>query len=160
MSAFMRASALAALVLSAWIGAPASADTAPAFDSTHHFVVVTFANDPFRPAARAGTTGRRYTGATYGVAQGAHNNAQRIANTYSLKQVDSWPIKQLGVHCVVYEIPDNRSVAEVLAALTKDPKITLAEPLQEFHTLTSPQTPAYNDPLYGLQTNLVSLDIA
>jgi subtilisin family serine protease len=160
MSAFMRASALAALVLSAWIGAPACADTAPVFDSGHHFVVVTFANDPFRPATRAGTTGRRYTGGTYGVAQGAHNNAQRIANTYSLKLVDSWPIKQLGVHCVVYEIPDNRSVAEVLAALTKDPKITLAEPLQEFHTLTSPQTPAYNDPLYGLQTNLVSLDIA
>jgi subtilisin family serine protease len=64
------------------------------------------------------------------------------------------------VHCVVYEIPDNRSVAEVLAALTKDPKITLAQPLQEFHTLTSPEPPAYNDPLYGLQTNLVSLDIA
>jgi subtilisin family serine protease len=159
MSAIMRASALAALVLSAWIGAPASADTAPALDSGHHFVVVTFANDPFRPTARAGTTGRRYTGGTYGVAQGAHNNAQRIANTYSLKQVDSWPIKQLGVHCVVYEIPDNRSVAEVLAALTKDPKITLAQPLQEFHTLTSPP-PAYNDPLYGLQTNLVTLDIA
>jgi len=160
MSALMRASALAALVLSAWIGAPASADTAPVIDGSHHFVVVTFANDPFRPTTRAGTTGRRYTGGTYGVAQGAHNNAQRIANTYSLKQVDSWPIKQLGVHCVVYEIPDNRSVAEVLAALTKDPKITLAQPLQEFHTLTSPQPPAYNDPLYGLQTNLVSLDIA
>jgi subtilisin family serine protease len=160
MSALMRASALAALVLSAWIGAPAWAETAPAFDSGHHFVVVTFANDPFRPTTRAGTTGRRYTGGTYGVAQGAHNNAQRIANTYSLKQVDSWPIKQLGVHCVVYEIPDNRSVAEVLAALTKDPKITLAQPLQEFHTLTSPQPAAYNDPLYGLQTNLVALDIA
>lgn len=159
MSAFMRACALAALVLTAWIGAPARADTAPAFDSGRHFVVVTFANDPFRPTSRAGTTGRRYTGGTYGVAQGAHNNAQRIAKIYSLKQVDSWPIKQLGVHCVVYEIPDDRSVAEVLAALTKDPKITLAQPLQEFHTLTSPP-PAYNDPLYGLQTNLVSLDIA
>src|SRR4051812_27002073 len=99
-----RACALAALVLSAWIGAPATADTAaPAFDNGHHFVVVTFANDPFRPTSRAGTTGRRYSGGTYGVAQGAHNNAQRVARTYSLKQVDSWPIKQLGVHCVVYE---------------------------------------------------------
>jgi len=160
MSAFMRASALAALVLSAWIGAPASADPTPSFDNGHHFIVVTFANDPLRPTSRAGTTGRRYTGGTYGLAQGARNNAQRIANTYSLKQVDSWPIKQLGVHCVVYEIPDNRPVADVLAALAKDPKITLAQPLQQFHTLTSPAPAAYNDPLYGLQTNLVSLDIA
>src|SRR5882757_4847708 len=163
MHVLARASALAALVLSAWISAPASADT-DQFDTGHRFVVVTFANDPYRPAARAGSTGRRYGGGTYGVAQAAHNNAQRIAHTYSLKQVISWPIKALGVHCVVYEIPDARSVAEVLAALTKDPKITLAQPLQQFHTLTSAPgdstKAAYNDPLYGLQTNLVSLDIA
>ena len=164
MRVLARVSALAALVLSAWISAPATADTATQFDTGHHFVVVTFANDPYRPASRAGTSGRRYTGGTYGVAQSAHNNAQRIASAYSLKQVVSWPIKALGVHCVVYEIPDARPVADVLAALTKDPKITLAQPLQQFHTLTSAPDqgakPAYNDPLYGLQTNLVSLDIA
>lgn len=170
MHVFARVSAFAALVLSAWISAPATADTTPAqFDTGHQFVVVTFANDPYRPTSRAGTTGRRYAGGTYGVAQGAHNNAQRIASTYSLKQVASWPIKELGVHCVVYEIPDGRSVAQVLETLSKDPRITLAQPLQQFHTLTStpaPGTPAegpkpaYNDPLYALQTNLVSLDIA
>ena len=164
MRVLARVSAFAALVLSAWTSAPATADTAAQFDTGRRFVVVTFANDPYRAASRAGTTGRRYTGGTYGVAQSAHNNAQRIASAYSLKQVVSWPIKALGVHCVVYEIPDARPVADVLAALTKDPKITLAQPLQQFHTLTNapPQgaKPAYNDPLYGLQTNLVSLDIA
>ena len=160
MRVLARVSALAALVLSAWISAPATADTATQFDTGHHFVVVTFANDPYRPASRAGTSGRRYTGGTYGVAQSAHNNAQRIASAYSLKQVVSWPIKALGVHCVVYEIPDDRPVADVVAALSKDPKITLAQPLQQFRTLTSAPSTAYNDPLYGLQTNLVSLDIA
>ncbi|MFL6599778.1 MAG: S8 family serine peptidase [Steroidobacteraceae bacterium] len=139
--------------------APATADTAASKgDTGHQFVVVTFANDPYRPAPRAGTTGRRYAGGTYGLAQAAHNNAQRVAATYSLRQVVSWPIKALGVHCVVYEIPDSRSVAEVLTTLTKDPRVTLAQPLQEFHTLTSDT--AYNDPLYGLQTNLVALDIS
>ena len=156
-----RASALAALVLSAWMGAPASAETAATtFDNGHHFVVVTFANDPYRPTSRAGSTGRRYAGGTYGVAQDAHNTAKRVAHTYSLRQVANWPIKQLGVHCVVYEIPDDRSVTEVLAALTRDPRVTLAQPLQQFHTLTAPAPTTYNDPLYGLQTNLVSLDIA
>src|SRR4030081_1626149 len=119
-----RASTFAALVLSAWTSAPADAGAA-SFHPRHHFVVVTFANDPYRPASRAGTTGRRYTGGTYGVAQGAHNNAQRVASAYSLKQVASWPIKELGVHCVVYEIPDLRSVTEVLATLTRDPRVTL-----------------------------------
>jgi subtilisin family serine protease len=165
MRVFARVSAFAALILSVWIGAPATADTAATqFATGHPFVVVTFANDPYRPTSRAGTTGHRYAGGTYGVAQSAHTNAQRIASTYSLKQVASWPIKELGVHCVVYEIPDARPVAQVLETLAKDPRITLAQPLQEFHTLTSTPAegpkPAYNDPLYGLQTNLVSLDIA
>lgn len=143
----------------------AQATSAP-FVADHHFVVVTFANDPHGPASRAGTTGRRYSGGgTYGVAQRAHNDAQRVASAYSLKQVANWPIKALGVHCVVYEIPDSRPVAEVLAVLTKDPRVTLAQPLQEFHTLTSEAAQGggngtYNDPLYALQTNLVSLGIS
>lgn len=153
--------ALAALALSAATSVPASADSSDgAFDPPHHFVVVTFSNDPYRPTSRAGTTGRRYTGESYGVAQSAHDNARRVASTYSLRQVASWPIKELGVHCVVYEIPDSRPVSEVLSVLAKDPRITLAQPLQEFHTLTSaPAAQAYNDPLYGLQTNLAALGI-
>jgi subtilisin family serine protease len=162
MRALARAGALAALVLSAWTSAPATADTAAAkFNTGHQFVVVTFANDPYRPASRAGSTGRHYAGGSYGLAKGAHSNAQRVATAYSLRQIASWPIKELGVHCVVYEIPDSRSIDEVLAALTRDPRVTLAQPMQEFHTLTSETAPGtYNDPLYGLQTNLVALDIS
>src|SRR4030081_3474087 len=161
MRVLARAGALAALVLSSWACAPATADTAASkFDTGHQFVVVTFANDPYRPPARAGSTGRRYAGGSYGLAQGARSNARRVAATYALTQVASWPIKELGVHCVVYEIPDSRSITEVLATLTRDPRITLAQPLQEFHTLTSETAPGtYNDPLYSLQTNLVALDI-
>jgi subtilisin family serine protease len=161
MRLFARAGALAALVLFAWAGAPATADTADSkFDTGHQFVVVTFANDPYRPASRAGSSGRHYAGGSYGLALGATNNARRIASVYSLRQVASWPIKALGVHCVVYEILDSRSVTEVLATLTRDPRVTLAQPLQEFHTLTGETAPGtYNDPLYGLQTNLAALDI-
>src|SRR5947208_973905 len=93
---FARLGVFAALVLSAWISAPVAAET-PTFDNVHRFVVVTFANDPYGAASRAGTTGRRYAGSSYGVAQRAHGNASRIARTYSLKQVASWPIKALGV---------------------------------------------------------------
>src|SRR4030088_573178 len=127
MSVFARAGSLAALVLSALVlsglaGAPATADTAASkFDTGHQFVVVTFANDPYRPPARAGSTGRPYAGGSYGLAEGARSNAHRVAATYSLRQVASSPIKQLGVHCVVYEIPDSRSITEVLATLTRDP---------------------------------------
>jgi subtilisin family serine protease len=152
--------AVAALVLCVVTSVPVTADTASStFDAHHHFVVVTFSNEPYRPVSRAGTTGRRYTGSSYGVAQTAHDKARHVATAYSLKQIASWPIKQLAVHCVVYEIPDSRSVEDVLRELAKDPRITLAQPLQEFHTLTTQATGTYNDPLYGLQPNLAAMGI-
>jgi subtilisin family serine protease len=64
------------------------------------------------------------------------------------------------MHCVVYEIGDGRAPAEVLAALARDPRVLLAQPLHEFHTLSTPaDTPAYDDPLYDLQTNLAVLGV-
>ena len=125
-------------------------------------IVVAFANEPYMTAAPAGTTGSHYGGDGYRVAQSAQQQARRVAAAYSLRQVASWPIKALSMHCVVYEIPDGRPVSEVLAALSKDTRVVLAQPLQEFHTLGAAPaagTP-YNDPLYDLQSNLLTLGIA
>jgi len=159
MRVLAHACALAVVVGIASGGMRSARAGAPVFDSSHSFVVVTFSNEPHRPSSHAGTTARRYAGDSYTVAQSAYDKARRIADSYSLKQVASWPIKPLAVHCVVYEIPDGRPVASVLAALTKEPSVTLAQPLQQFHTLTQgPHT--YNDPLYDLQTNLVALGVS
>ena len=56
----------------------------------------------------------------------------------------------------------------MVAKLSKDSRVVLAQPLQEFHTLTtagasaapSAATAPYNDPLYDLQTNMTALGIA
>ena len=141
-------------------------------ESHHARVVVTFANEPHQSPAPAGSTGRRYTGDGYLLAQSAHQQAKRVAVKYALKEIANWPIRALAVHCVVYEIPDNRSVAAVLAALSKDSNVVLAEPLSEFHTLSDAKADApapapapvtapapYNDPLYDFQTNLAALGI-
>ena len=141
----------------AWAGALSAATLEP----HHPMIVVTFANTPSQATGRAGTTARRYTGSGYLLAQRAHRQAQRVAEAYSLREVANWPIRALAVHCVVYEVPDDRPLAAILTALAKDPQITLAQPLQQFHTLTQSDTgSAYNDPLYDLQSNLASLDIA
>jgi len=161
----MRALALACLLsFLALSGDPALSAT-PGTDATrqsrpeHPLILVTFANAPGSVPSRAGSTGQHYTGAGgYSIAQSAHRQAQRVATTYSLKEVANWPIRSLSVHCVVYEVPDSRPVANVLAALASDPQITLAQPLQEFHTLTESKPP-YNDPLYDMQTNLTALDV-
>lgn len=131
-------------------------------EAPHARVVVTFANEPRQTPAPAGSTGSRYTGSGYLLTQSAHQQAKRVAAKYALREVANWPIRSLSIHCVVYEIPDDRSVAAVLEALSKDSNVALAEPLSEFHTLTDTKSDSapYNDPLYDLQTNLTALGIA
>ena len=145
---------------------PAVSNPAPG-EPRHARVVVTFANEPRQSPGPAGSTGRRYTGDGYLLAQSAHQRAKRVAARYSLREVANWPIRSLAIHCVIYEIPDDRPLATVLAALAKDSSVALAEPLSEFHTLSqakqadaTPVAARYNDPLYDLQTNLTDLNIA
>ncbi len=125
-------------------------------------IVVAFANRPDMLPETAGSTGAHYGANGYSVAQSAAQQARRIARSYSLQPLADWPIQLLSMHCVVYAITDGRSVADVLAALSHDKRVALAQPLQQFHTLTAAEAASatYNDPLYDLQTNLATLGIA
>ena len=160
----MRPFARAALSLLMAAG-PALAAVPAAAGAPLPRIVVAFANEPLAAPGPAGTTGSRYGGTGYRVGQGAQRQARSVAAAYALREVTSWPIQVLSMHCVVFEIADGRAVADVLAQLAKDPRVALAQPLQEFHTLTTAGTAAaapapYNDPLYDLQTNMRSLGIA
>jgi subtilisin family serine protease len=149
------------LCLALGAGAAYAAPPAAAASAPLPRIVVAFANQPHSAPAPAGTTGSHYGGDGYRVSQSAQQQARRVAAAYALHEVASWPIKALSMHCVVYEVTDGRPVPELLAALAKDNRVVLAQPLQEFHTLSAaaPAAP-YNDPLFDLQTNLVALGIA
>jgi len=123
-------------------------------------IVVAFANPEHAAPAPAGTTGTRYGGDGYRVAQDAQREAHHVGERYALHALSSWPIQALAMHCVVYEIRDGRSIEDVLALLKSDPAVVLAQPLQEFRTLSEPAAAGYDDPLYDLQTNLTALNIA
>jgi subtilisin family serine protease len=150
-------------IAAATAGEASVSPSAPADPESPARIVVAFANQPQAAPGPAGTTGRRYAGDGYRVAQGAELEARRLAARYALRQIASWPIRELAMHCVVYEIEGARTAPEVLAALTHDRRVVLAEPLNEFHTLTaagaSPAGVPYNDPLYDLQSNLRALGI-
>jgi hypothetical protein len=151
------AASLAMLVAGASPAAPPPLPAATALPR----IVVGFANEPHAAPAPAGATAGRYDGQGYLASQMAQLLARRVAAAYALRPVASWPIRALAMHCVVFEITDGRPVDEVLAALSRDTRVVLAQPLQEFHTLTGPEAAAtYNDPLYAMQTNLVTLGIA
>ena len=59
-----------------------------------------------------------YTSSTW-----SRNLAKKLAEQYQLKIQFAWPIDTIGVQCVVYEISDHRSVADVLKSMGDNKRI-------------------------------------
>lgn len=150
-------SLLRALATVALLASGAALAAPPAAPGTR--IVVTFANAAHAAPGPAGATGSRYGGDGYRTGQSAQQQAHQLAASYHLREVDSWPIQALAMHCVVFEVADGRPLGELLAAVSRQSGVLIAQPLNEFRTLSAPATAAYNDPLYDMQTNLTALGI-
>ncbi|MFL6551028.1 MAG: S8 family peptidase [Povalibacter sp.] len=129
-----------------------SADGLPPSAREHpeNFVVVTVRNDAVPTSTRAGSTPRGYDGVGYGPGAYARDAVRALAATYRLDEVSGWPIAELGVHCVVFRIPSDTHLSEVLDRLKQDSRVESAQPLNVFATRGS----SYNDPYEDLQGNL------
>ena len=126
------------------------------------FVVVTLRNDRAPVPTRAGSTLRGYdTAARYSAGPAARATAHALASDHRLREVSSWPIATLGVHCIVFELPPGAAGEAMLAHLRHDRRVESAQPLQSFATQAVIQNkPAtYNDPYEPLQRNLASMDV-
>jgi hypothetical protein len=125
--------------------------------SPEHFIIAAVDNDSATVMAHAGSTPRGYDGITgYGPSQNARQMMRALENDYGLHEVSAWPIEPLHMHCAVLEVPDGVDRRTVLAAMTQDRRIKLAQPLQSFAT----RTDAYNDPYVGLQRGFQQMDVA
>lgn len=106
-----------------------------ALQMPQRFVVVTLPN-PVDFLPHAASTPKGYEVGPYQVGSVAQRASRTIAASYRLREVSSWPISALGVACVVYQLPtDADTVADrgrLLAALTRDSRITSAQALYEF----------------------------
>jgi hypothetical protein len=120
-------------------------------------IVVTIANPVSAVSTRAGSTLRGYEGAVaYTASSAARSTVAALIKEYSLREVAAWPIDTLHVHCVVFQIPDNSDRDAVLARLTHDARVQIAQPLQVFAT----SSVTYNDPLVDLQSGFKTMDVA
>ncbi len=121
-------------------------------------IVVTIAN-PVQPgSAGAASTWRgwNWTGG-YRVSGAAIARARSIARDYGVVEVDAWPISVLGEYCLVYLVAPDRNRAEVIAAMSADRRIRLAQPLNIFATTTSEDRS--EEPYRNLQHGLADLDL-
>jgi subtilisin family serine protease len=96
----------------------------------------------------------------YGVTSAARAAVRSISKDYGLHEVSAWPIAALHVHCVVFRVPAESAPSQMIAALTQDPRVDSAQPLNQFATETAADEGTYNDPYASLQTVLRDLTVA
>lgn len=121
-------------------------------------LVVTFPDSGIAAMSAAGGSPRAYSAAAgYGGSAHAQWLAARLAGEYELDRVTAWHIRSLQVHCVVFEAstPDRRD--RLLERLRVDPRIESAQPMLAFETRGN--EPAYDDPLYPLQTAVAAMQV-
>lgn len=100
--------------------------------------------------------------------RGQYNNsgwseriAGELAERYDLQVITQWPVTALGVSCVVYEVPKQVRLPQVIADLQKDQQVSLVQQMQHFQVLTSQPSASspYSDPYLHLQSGFQSLGI-
>jgi len=125
--------------------------------SSDRFIIVAVDNVAAAYVAHAGGTPRGYdTVADYGASAHAREVLHAVEREYGLREVNAWPIGPLQIHCAVLEIPSGADRTQLLAALSKDRRVKLTQPLQTFAT----RTEDYNDPYVGLQRGFQQMDVA
>jgi hypothetical protein len=130
-------------------------------------IVLAVAN-PLTPAAtHAGSSVLGYTpSAHYGAGQHAISELADLKQHYALQEVSGWPIKALDLYCVVLHPAPGVDRDQLIAALQKDQRVQLAQPLQDYSVYSNgggasaSDAHKYNDPYADLQRGFVETDAA
>lgn len=123
-------------------------------DAERGWVVVL--DDPRPPRRRGWASGVGYGGRfAYEQDPTLARLARAIAKDHDVSVSDQWPVRALGVHCLVVEIDGDAE--PVLAALRADPRVRWVQPLNGFELL---EGAARADPYRHLQPALDALNVA
>ena len=115
-------------------------------------ILVTFKSTASMPLRAAGSsTGSYVESSDYTVSKRTRRTVVRLARDYDLRELDGWPIRALGVHCVVFELPGGRSTAELIDRLERDPRIDSAQPMNTFEVLGQDYDDPYAEMQHGLE---------
>ncbi len=109
-----------------------------------------------RGLARTTNTGPgRYfrRGSAYQGTAWSRSRAADIADDYPVDTVLEWPIRALGVHCVVYRVDDAQVLEGVIARLRADSRVKSVQRMNTFRAL------AGEDPYKPLQTSFNDMQV-
>ncbi len=125
-------------------------------DHPGRYIVAGVDNEETLPAGHAGSSPKGYDSLTvYGPTSRAAQLLRGIERDYRLREVTAWPIAPLHMHCAVLELAPDADATSVIAALSQDRRLRIAQPLQTFTT----QSAEYDDPYVGLQRGFQQMDV-
>jgi hypothetical protein len=125
-------------------------------DDPERYIVAGVNNEEATPAGHAGSSPKGYDSLTlYGPTSRAAQLLRALERDYGLREIAAWPIAPLHMHCAVLEVSAGADREAVLAALSQDRRVRIAQPLQTFTT----QTAVYDDPYVGLQRGFQQMDV-
>jgi subtilisin family serine protease len=141
---------------------PANAATSVATGMDSSRDIVLAVSNPLEPAAtHAGSSLLGYAPApNYGAGQRARSLLSDLRRQYGWNEVGGWPIRALGVYCIVLRPPAGMDRDALIAALAKDQRVELAQPLQEYAVYSDQDEAHYNDPYTDLQRGFVETHAA
>ncbi|MGR9117333.1 MAG: S8 family peptidase [Gammaproteobacteria bacterium] len=119
-----------------------------------HLLLVGFPDQSINRVQSASSTSYRRRGG-YQSSGWSRRITQQIADDYHIHKLTEWPMSEVGVHCVVYQVPADASVPETMQRLSQDKRVSIVQTMHLFKTEARP----YNDPYYKLQVNLQQMQI-
>jgi len=72
-----------------------------------------------------------------------------LAGAHGLRHIGAFPLTSIGVQCLVFEVPANRAMDEVLRGLAADRRVESAQPNQVFRNLAAGAPDPYASFQYG-----------
>ncbi len=120
-------------------------------------VAVTEGGSARSAAGTAARTDYRRAG-SYSGSDAALDTLAALAAEHQLAELDAWTIPTLNWRCALLRPASGADAATLLERLARDPRVALAQPLNQFQTLSEPG--AYNDPYVSLQTGFARIDAA
>jgi len=119
-----------------------------------HLLLIGFPDQSINRVQSASSTSYRRRGG-YQSSGWSQRITQQIAEEYHIQKLTEWPMSEVGVHCVVYQVPADASVAETMQRLSQDTRVSIVQNMHLFKT----EAHQYNDPYFKLQANLQQMQI-
>ena len=120
-----------------------------------HLLLIGFPDQSINRVQSASSTSYRRRGG-YQSSGWSQRITQQIADDYHILKLTEWPMSEVGVHCVVYQVPAGTSVTETMQRLSQDTRVSIVQNMHLFKT----EAHQYNDPYFKLQANLQQMQIS